>query len=238
MNILSFCSTTEAVFFALSYQGRVFEKQAEWTATYTQSSGIVPCVQALVKETDFDFKDLDVIVAPKGPTSFTTLRVTLTFAKALLFCCPNAKPFSPSQFHVLAFSVREQVPLDQDFLVLIDSYKYGFFGSIFHKDASGKLRMKPYPAFYDQETGVTFLKQNQDLPLVHNFSKNSFAFNFLNYAKGSLLEPHGNFACTQLTLYQDSPPFEDFFDSSSFTPFYLHTPSYKKTGFLQQADLG
>lgn len=235
-SILSIYTDSESGYVALKSKGTIYEKQCFWTPEYTQASGFVPLLKELSDEVHFNFLNLDVVIAPKGPTSFTTLRITLTLAKSFIFCIPQARIFSPSQFHVLAFSARNQIEDGQEFLVLIDAFKHGFYGAVFCKDPKEPPFMTSDPAFYDQETGVNFLKKYRDCYIVTDFLKTSFACNFLSGVKNQIILPKINFAKMQIELFQSKLNKKDTFDYSTFSPFYLHTPMYEKIGLMNKKE--
>lgn len=87
---------------------RTVEDVCTWTPEHRQASGLVPLLQRLAKQAGLNSRQLrsqvETILVPKGPTSFTTLRITLSVARALTISIPSTKIFAPSQFHVLAWT--------------------------------------------------------------------------------------------------------------------------------------
>lgn len=208
-----------------------YEKREQFSREYSQASGFVPLIDKLFKESDFfnnSYKS--VIIAPIGPSSFTTARVTLTIAKGLQFCDKEAKIFSPSNFYVVAFSCKDKVSRDKDFLVLLDSLKNGFYGAVFHW---GKLENYPKvvhkPAFYDETNCADFLERMGGCEIVTDFTGASFGKKFIYDSSEEInisLE-NSNLASKQIELYlqSDSKILSEF---KEFEPFYLHTPVYTK----------
>jgi tRNA threonylcarbamoyladenosine biosynthesis protein TsaB len=55
------------------------------TGNYSHAESLHPLIEALLKETNLDFKDLNAVAVGKGPGSFTGLRIGVSAAKGLCF---------------------------------------------------------------------------------------------------------------------------------------------------------
>lgn len=168
----------------------------------------------------------DVIMAPRGPASFTTLRTILTIAKGFAFSFPKAKLFTPSQFHVLAFCAK---PKDQPFFVALDAFNHGFYGAVMQNTSETALpQFITEPAFFHTDSGTQFLHDHNIRCIVTDFAQNSKCAQFLQGY--NVIIPTAQFAKTQFELYQ-SLQGTDLLkgDLASLAPFYGHMPSFKKT---------
>jgi tRNA A37 threonylcarbamoyladenosine modification protein TsaB len=242
-SILSVYTDSEHGYVALKSGDEWSVRESTWTKKCTQSSGIIPLLEQVRKNYSTD--DVGVVVAAKGPASFTSLRITLIVAKTLLFCSRNAKPFSPSHLHVLAFAAMGSIPADTKFVVLADAFNRGFYSAVFYNSDGVKCPvMLSAPAFYDSTTYLDFFTNHRSLAVVKNFPQSSFCENFLIYTNGEVIIPSENLAEVQIKLYEQytaestygrlsvkkTKGAVDGFDYNSLTPLYLNTPEYKKIG--------
>jgi tRNA A37 threonylcarbamoyladenosine modification protein TsaB len=106
--ILSIYSDTECGSIAL---GDEIAEQVWWNDPRSQSVEFLRLIERVLARMAHDFSDsdIDTIIAPRGPSSFTTVRSTLTIAKSLQLCFPLAKIFAPLHFQVLAFAAASDV---------------------------------------------------------------------------------------------------------------------------------
>lgn len=82
MRILAFDSSNRAMSVALSEDSLV---RAEKTINIKRNHSIqlMPTIEELIEEIDWDIKDIDRIVVAKGPGSYTGVRIAVTIAKTL-----------------------------------------------------------------------------------------------------------------------------------------------------------
>jgi tRNA A37 threonylcarbamoyladenosine modification protein TsaB len=233
--ILSIYADFDCGYAAIDLGRTVTSAKHQWSRKNAQSTEFVPFLERVIKKKDVT--SLDAIVAPRGPTSFTSTRIVLTIAKSILFCAKNASIFAPSHLHVLAFAAKDEIEKNVEFIVITDSMKQGFYGAIFYNRNDRPIMIQS-PSFYSSETGVSFLKSNSSLPVVKDFTETSFCNNFMMYVKSKIIAPKVNLAEKQLHLYksylkekkEEKPDVlsEVSFDFSTFSPFYLHSPLYIK----------
>lgn len=214
-------------FVSLRYHDALYTKNCKWSEQYTQAAGFVPLLQSVIDLAPNAFVS-DVIIAPKGPSSFTTLRITLAVAKSIQFCMPNAKVFAPSNFEIAAFALRESLTKNTPFLVLLDAFRVGFYAAILEWKGGALIpQIVLESAFYGAEDGEAFLKNHETVQMITNFSEQSFGSKFLNGLNSEILFlPNVDFATTQIELYDAMEQIP--LDYSNFSPLYLHMPNYTK----------
>lgn len=212
---------------------QLWEKIILWTPERTQASALVPFLKELLEEAHQDPLHIRGLAAPCGPTSFTTLRLTLTVAKSWAFAVPRALTFSPTQFHVLAFAVHDQVPPQTDLLVILDSFKQGFYASVVRLLPQGWPCMQDSGAFYNEAQGQAFLERYASLPWITNCPPQAAATSWFKTLAQPPLKIKGSLSTAQLSLW-DLAQFRPQQDHeqralTQFRPFYGHTPDYVKT---------
>jgi tRNA A37 threonylcarbamoyladenosine modification protein TsaB len=225
-SILSIYADNDFGYAALSMGEKMHLRKVAWTKDAPQSVGFLPLIANVVEDAAFS-DNLDVIIAPRGPSSFTTLRTTLTIAKAFAFSSKNSTIFAPSRFHVLAFAAREEISRDTAFLVLLDAFNHGFYGAVcLWNSNENSPRITHEPQFYDKTDGSRFLKQHHCNTIITDFTPKAKCLDFLTFSHFNVIQPFKNFAAEQTVLYQCGV--EDDFDCSTLTPFYLYSPAFKK----------
>lgn len=228
---LSFYVDRGKGFATLKRGNELWERRCKWEIS--QAAELVPFLHDLLKEAQQDPLQIRFLAAPRGPTSFTTLRITLTVAKALAFAIPNARVFAPTQFHVLAFAVRQYISSGTDFLVLLDSAKQGFYGAIFRYIPPYRPFMVQPFAYYDRTEGDAFLRQRHNLPFVTDFAPSSLAARWLEVAGKPPLPVATSLSTEQIELYYAPRDPQDISDDTCWVPLYGHTPIYAKAALAR-----
>ncbi|MDR2464595.1 MAG: hypothetical protein LBD36_03255 [Holosporales bacterium] len=227
--ILSLYSDVQNGYIALECRGIIYKRQCMWGDVTAQSKKLLPLLQELIEEATFDLRQVDSLLVVKGPTSFTTQRVISAIGLSIKLCAPQASSYFPSHFHVLAHSIRGKIEYGQEFLVLIESLKHGFYGVVF-RNAQNKPKMISEPLFYNDNTGVEFLRKHSNYAFITDFAHNAYCYNFLVYTKANnrIEQCTDNLAKVQIDLYKCEMDPDDKFDYDDGAPFYLHTPMYEK----------
>ncbi|MDR0625562.1 MAG: hypothetical protein LBF72_03975 [Holosporales bacterium] len=183
--------------------------------------------------------NLGTIIAPRGPSSFTTLRSTLTIAKSFQFCFPNAEVFAPLHFKVLALAAIEEMTTQTSCglgYVLISALNSGFFAALFRFEA---CRLTPpvmvgEPRFYNKNSLQTFLNdsKNTSETLIVGPSNCDFANELAKAGRFRMIHVTKNLAVEQIKLYKATKNIDEgnqeTQDDRCFSPFYLHTPNFTK----------
>lgn len=197
-----------------------------WTAEYRQAVGFVPLLQELSQKASISTESIwqrtRTIIIPKGPTSFTTLRITLSVAQAIAFSLPEAQVFAPSHFHVFALKAEKQAPETHEVVLLLNAFKPGFYGAVLSVGHPFRPYFSEPPAYYPPEAGSIFLAKYAHLPVFSNFSKNIDA----GVPVVAVLDSSP--AETQIALFQRTMSPHDMFDYTSLLPYYVDLPPYKK----------
>jgi tRNA threonylcarbamoyladenosine biosynthesis protein TsaB len=174
----------------------------------SQAACLIPEMQALLKEADLVFSDLDVIATPTGPGSFTGIRLGLATAQGLALCT-KAKSFSPTTLQVFAFGAwREQV---NSYLVTLSTKRDSFYTQPFDES------VMPI-----EEARILRENEIQDYLILHPESRRiqqlptSVAQNLV------LLYLHLQSInqCITSKSAQELP--------NTLSPFYLHNPEFVK----------
>lgn len=212
MTILSFHLQQNECFAAIEIDGKVIEHSLTIQADETQGMVLVPFIQKIWKEVSFS--PVTTLIAPRGPGSFTSLRVLLAAAQGLALAFPKAAIFSPTHFDVLNYLAK--LYTNKPCLVLIDSKKGDYYGQVFYK-------MHPeVPQEYTLDQVKELLLKDPSLQIISDFeplSESIFEDRWIAF--------NDNLAACQIKLYKTST-LKEMPDYQQFHPYYLHLPQYVK----------
>jgi tRNA A37 threonylcarbamoyladenosine modification protein TsaB len=139
--ILVFCTHNDACMIALEVKGEIYECTVPVDLKTTHASALVPAIQALwVQQGKLD---PDVIITPRGPGSFTSVRICLTVAQGFSLAFPKAQIFTPTNFSLLKELARKT-----DAITLIDSKRNTYFACKWENS----LMQEPYEISKDDIT--------------------------------------------------------------------------------------
>ncbi|MHA1558893.1 MAG: hypothetical protein ACTSXG_03715 [Alphaproteobacteria bacterium] len=115
-----------------------------------------------------NFNPITKIIVPKGPDTFTSIRVLLSTVKGLSLAFPKAEIFAPTHFEVLGYVGR--LYTSEDLLILIDSKRGDFYGQYLYKDGNKvqKIYTKELIEEAVQEQNVKLITNNS--PLLDRFT--------------------------------------------------------------------
>ncbi len=238
MTILSFYIQHNDCFVALGLKGKTIEKYFTLGQMETQAMVLVPFIQETWKKAGKP--EVTCLMAPRGPGSFTSLRVGLAAAQGLELAFPKAKIFSPTHFDVLAYAAGQKTL--KSFIVLIDSKKGDFYGQLFNQSSSQK------PKIYTNETLEILLKDNPDMQVITDFyfldrhaelkvteeirhlEERMLRGNLgiLPLIEDRLIINDKNLATCQIELYEKDMKLRKNPEYQKFQPFYLYLPEYVK----------
>ncbi|MDR1597350.1 MAG: hypothetical protein LBR89_00215 [Holosporales bacterium] len=231
----------------------VWARKCFWTKDAPPTVGVVPLLSEVLEQWGGRLTDVAAVVAPRGPTSFTTQRLISTIARSVKFVAPQADVFMPSQFHVLAYAAKDFIPIGAPFLVVINSHSRGFFGAVLKNvpaptmtgptTAPGSTTTGPTITPGPTMTGPTMAIPSPTITVPGSLYDATTCDAFFRGREdlpivsdcAALCEPYGmplelppvNFASVQLDLYESAARDADF-DYASFQPYCLDMPSYKK----------
>lgn len=171
--------------------------------TESQSAALIPFIKSLWNRADNPSPT--TLIAPKGPGSFTSLRVTLATAQGLSITFPTATCYAPTFFDVLLYGRPEQS------YAVIDSKR----GDYFVKTKLGE------PLILTPEAFLEFQKEHFNWEVLvepdlfdHNFIIQS-GIKTISYNPIDLLG-----ALLAVDTYGQPTTFE---------PYYLFEPIFKKS---------
>lgn len=103
MKILAIDTSGKIASVAVSDGGRLLWEKTVFTKL-THSQVILPMVSEALRETGFDYPDLDCIAAAKGPGSYTGLRIGIGAVKGIALGEPSVKAAGVSTLLSLAYN--------------------------------------------------------------------------------------------------------------------------------------
>lgn len=169
----------------------------------SQSAALVPFIKSLWDRAHNT--PLTHLIAPKGPGSFTGIRVTLATAQGLNIAFPSAICYAPTFFDALLYGKHDQT------YAVIDSKRGDYF-------VKAKLRE---PLILTPEAFVDFQNEHFDWQMVVEPDLMNADFpcrkgvQFISYEPEVLL---------MALLRSDT-----YLQSSAFEPYYLFEPTFKKS---------
>jgi len=108
------------------------------------SSELLPAIQSLLSRHELSTKDIQHIYLPKGPGSFTGIRIAVTFAKMAAFAM-GAKIVAVNTLDALAHNARYYMDTTdsaiQRIAPILDAKKGYFYIAIFNKTSNGIRRI-------------------------------------------------------------------------------------------------
>lgn len=169
----------------------------------SQSAALVPFIKSLWGRAGNPA--LTTLIAPKGPGSFTSLRVTLATAQGLSIAFPEATCYAPTFFDVLLYGRPAQS------YAVIDSKR----GDYFVKTKLGT------PLILTSEAFVEFQNEHKDWSMI--VEPDLFDNNFIrqNSAKSVSYNP--------VDLLDALLVADTYMQPSTFEPYYLFEPTFKKS---------
>ena len=228
-SILSLYSNSKSGYVSLLKNKEIFSQEMKWSDLKTQSLGLLILIEKLIKKLGENFENtpIETIIAPTGPFSFTTVRVTLTIAKSLQFSYPKSKIFSPNNFQVLSFCAYDNLPINQEFFVLIDAFNNGFYWTLMKFENEKKFPITiTTPQFSSVENSIEIFSKYSLTNIVSDFGEDSKCNKIFEFGNFNVINSKINFAEKQIELYEYCD-FQDK-DLSKFSPLYVHTPNFKK----------
>lgn len=202
MTKLTFFVTTTTCYAAIeSAHGCI--QDSHTLGTESQSAALVPFIKSLWDRAGNP--PITILIAPKGPGSFTSLRVTLATAQGLSIAFPTAMCYAPTFFDILLYGRSDQS------YAIIDSKR----GDYFLKTKTGE------PLILSPEVFDTFQKEHKDWSIIvepdlfNNEFVNQNGANVVAYEPADLLD-----ALLAANTYTQP---------SAFEPYYLFDPTFKKS---------
>lgn len=128
MNILAFDTSTEIFSVCLVTNQKSFEFSC--SQGYKHSETLVTEIDLLLKKAEISTSDLDLIVCPSGPGSFTGLRIGMSTAKGISFGSDTPMVTVPT-LDMMAYGLNF---FDGLIVPVIDARKKRFYTAFYTKD--------------------------------------------------------------------------------------------------------
>ena len=129
MNILSLDTSTDVLSIALKTENSYEERLIN--GNFSHSENLLGEIISLLKRAGLELKDLDLLIATKGPGSFTGLRVGIASLKGIRAAC-GAKLVTIETLMAMAYGIKGLSPYP--ILACIDAKKKRFYYSLFSSD--------------------------------------------------------------------------------------------------------
>ncbi len=202
---LAFFVTSSACYAAIQTDTHIIQDRLI-LGQESQSAVLIPFIQRLWQQ--IDCPAFTKICAPKGPGSFTSVRVTLAAAQGFSIAFPKAKCFAPTLFDILLFNAPETC------YAVIDSKR----GDFFVKTTNGEPLILSHTAFmlFQKEHEEWIIRLDPDL--LENEVMRSVHID-PSFQPDDVLK-----ALLSAQTYMD-PQHEP----TIFHPYYLFDPVFKKT---------
>lgn len=207
--ILAFDTTTSILSAALSYSGKLSQKQIHVkNPSQDHASFLFPLLEDLLEDAGLTYSSLSYLAVTKGPGSFTGIRIGLAAIQGLK-CALNIPCFIPTSLSTLAFQGFRQAPQTPKLLALINNKRGEYYGQVFTSDLNSVNLVK----LWSPEDIHAFRTSNPQPCMV--------SFDVFDRE----IEPHNSSAVTLIhyltfCLQKDLPIEQDA------NPFYLVMPSY------------
>lgn len=211
INILAFDTAGDEASLAVWSNGAIQSYTLPYgTGPHSQAARLLPAMQALLKSVSLDFQSFDVIATPRGPGSFTGIRLGLAVAQGLQFST-KATSFAPTTLQILALGAWREMTrhetlspsLMDSILVTLSTKRDSFYTQVFDKSLGDV-----FPAsIKNQEEIEEMLEENPRMRRIDHLSISSAE---------NLIHLYFHF----LTTGQDLPTLLD--------PYYLHDPEFVK----------
>lgn len=137
MNILSVDTSREPLSIALKTDSSYEERLV--SGAFSPSEDLLSEITALLSRVKLNIKDIDLLVATKGPGSFTGLRVALASLKGIR-AASGAKLVTIPTLEAMAYTIKDisQFPI----LPVIDAKKKRFYYALYSNEAKEILEVK------------------------------------------------------------------------------------------------
>ena len=210
---LAFAVTEATCYAAVTRNGKVTSAQKNLQESgMTQSRLLVPLIQDILSLPE----KIDYVLTPRGPGSFTAVRLCLATAQGLTIST-QAKVFTPTSLALWAYvgmrSLKEPKPL----LVLVDSKRGDFYAQYFN----GLSRQSVEILTVDQV--MLALEENPSLYLVGDLVPEALPELWQKH----WLSFQDNLAVALLSYFTSCPKEGLEPDTQKLKPFYYNVPAYR-----------
>lgn len=210
--ILNIETATTNCSVSLSKHGETLVLKEDYNNNYSHAERLHVYIDEVLKEANFNSKDLDAIAISKGPGSYTGLRIGVSAAKGLCFALDKPLISLPT-LQVLAHQVKAK---DGIIIPMIDARRMEVYSAVFN-------------ANYNQirETQAQVLDENTFTEYLEK-GKVYFIGNGVEKTKGIIAHPNAIFIDGKLPsanemslLSYNKYKISDTEDVAYFEPYYL-----------------
>jgi len=214
----------------------------------SQATVLVPLIESAIADlirTDSNEAFVpEYLIAPRGPGSFTSLRVLLAAAQGLQIAWPTAQVFSPTHFDVLGFHAH--LNNYNKVCALINSRRGDWYAKFYdytyycsradYSGAPGETSKGLDVKTISQGDLIDFINSHPDYKFIADGDNDLEDLSENADIKGRLITNNDchvcdNFALSQarLLLHKESGGVGLNPEESSFKPFYFYQPEYVKS---------
>ncbi len=212
--ILNIETSTKNCSVALYKSCELISEKSLLTDKYSHSEKLSCFIEDLIKDSSFEFKDIDAISVSKGPGSYTGLRIGVSTAKGLCYAL-SIPLISVSTLKAMSFSMSQRKTGFDLYCPMIDARRMEVFSAFFDKD--NNLVRKVQADIIEKNSYNQFL-ENRVLFFGDGSLKCVDMINSKNaFFEKDVFPKASDMALISLDKYNK----KDFEDVAYFEPFYL-----------------
>ena len=212
--ILNIETSTKNCSVALYKSNKLVSEKSLLSDKYSHSEKLNLFIEDLIKESSFEFKDIDAISVSKGPGSYTGLRIGVSTAKGLCYAL-SIPLISVSTLRAMSYSMSQRKTGFDFYCPMIDARRMEVFSAFFDND--NNIVRKVQADIIDKNSYSQFL-ENKVLFFGDGSSKCIDLINSKNaFFEKDIFPKASDMALISLDKYNH----KDFEDVAYFEPFYL-----------------
>lgn len=212
--ILNIETSTKNCSVALYKSNELVSQKSLLSDKYSHSEKLNCFIEDLIKESSFEFKDIDAVSVSKGPGSYTGLRIGVSTAKGLCYAL-SIPLISVSTLRAMSYTMSQRKTGFDLYCPMIDARRMEVFSAFF--DIDNNLVRKVQADIIEKNSYSQFL-ENRVLFFGDGSSKCINLINSKNaFFEKDIFPKASDMALISLDKYNK----KDFEDIAYFEPFYL-----------------
>ena len=212
--ILNIETSTKNCSVALYDSDELISEKSLLADKYSHSEKLNCFIEDLIKDSSFEFKDIDAISVSKGPGSYTGLRIGVSTAKGLCYAL-SIPLISVSTLRAMSYSMSQIKTGFDLYCPMIDARRMEVFSAFFDKNNNLVRKVK---ADIIEKNSYSHFLENRVLFFGDGSSKCVELINSKNAFFEKDIFPN---ACDMALISLDKYNKKDFEDVAYFEPFYL-----------------